>query len=215
VNPSHDRSRESPVATTRLGSGRESVLWLICALLFAALVCLLLLDAWGLSLWGSAIDYNRFGNWSSAIEGVATLGAVVVAFAALLRERAMQRTTAQRDELLRETAVFQWLSPKEVRDDDKLVGRVWDVIIQNSTDAPIYQWQVTFESPYGHLCHHQKRPLLPGANIFNAPTLDNLAVSAMPEPTLCFQGRSGRAWRRSARGLLNEATAEVLACTHS
>lgn len=194
----------------------KASLWALCAFLSSALLCITLLNIWGLGLFGTAIDYGRFGNWSDAISGIGTLSAVIIALAGLHRERSVQRAAEERRSIEMETAVFQWLTSKEVRDDsDKPIGRLWDIRIQNSTAAPIYHWNIILSSPLDHLCNYQKRPLLPGENVFNLPSLDNLEPSKAPEPTLSFQGISGRTWTRSARGLLQQNQSHLLDCVHA
>jgi hypothetical protein len=189
--------------------------WTVCAILFVVLVCLITLDLWGIHVSDKALDYAKFGNWGETFEGVGTTAAVIVALAALLRERAKQSAEDARREAEAETAVFQWLTSKEVRDEsDKLIGRVWDLKIQNATLAPIYQWRVGFGEHPKHMCSHVKRPLLPGENVFNVQFLDDSDPSAAPEATLWFKGRSGRLWRRSALGMVEQCLPSDLDCEH-
>jgi hypothetical protein len=194
---------------------REIVLWVVCALLSFSLFCVITLARWGIHLWDKAIDYNRFGTWSDAASGIGTSAALIVALAAFFWERSNRRSE-EADRLREaETAIFQWITSKEVRDtDDNLLGRVWDIKIQNSTVSPIYRWKLTFGSRQEFLCNHLKRPLIPGENVFNLPFLDNLEPNKVPEPTLTFEGRSGRIWTRSSRGLLEEATTQGVAYNH-
>ena len=194
---------------------REAVLGILCAILSFALLYLVMLNRWGVHLWDKAIDYTHFGNWSDAISGLATTGAVIVALATLFWQRATQRAEEATRQVEAETAVFQWLTSKEVRDEsDHFVGRIWDIKVQNSTVAPIYHWKIVFSNGTDHLCTALKRPLLPGENVFNVPILDNLEASRIPEPILIFQGRSGRFWARSAEGVVKTATQTDLQCAH-
>jgi hypothetical protein len=195
---------------------RETVLLGACAFLCLGIFYLLMLDKWGLSLWGHAIDYTRFGTWSQAISGIGTTSAVIIALASLYSQRSIHLAAESRRRLEEETAVFQWITSKEVRDENhKLIGRIWDITIQNSTVAPIYQWKVTFGPASSYICNHLKRPLLPGANVFNLPFFDNVEVSNTPEPTLFFEGRSGRAWSRSARGVTTHVQIQAMNCEHT
>jgi hypothetical protein len=194
---------------------REAYLWATIVILVLALLYVITLDLWGLSLWGNAVDYIRFGTWSGAIASIGTTAAVIVAFTAWYWQRASQQSAEAKRLVEMETAVFQWLTSKEVRDDDdNLVRRLWDLRIQNSTIAPIYHWKISFFSESGHLCNYLKRPLLPGENVFNLPVLDNVEPSQAPEPTLSFEGSSGRIWIRTSRGLLEQTTVEKTGCVH-
>jgi hypothetical protein len=194
---------------------REAVLISLCVVLILSLLYLVLLNRWGIRLWEAPLDYQRFGTWGEAIAGLATTGAVIVALATLLWQRAAQRSSDLSRKLEAETAVFHWLTSKEVRDEEnKLISRLWDIRIHNSTVAPIYQWKIDFSSVPDHLCSRIKRPLLPGENVFNLPFLDDMEPSNMPEPALAFQGISERYWVRSASGLLEIATAKRLECAH-
>src|SRR5664280_2835382 len=168
---------------------REALLLSLIAVFALAFAGMFTLEIWGVHPWRGPVDYSRFGNWSDAISGIGTTAAVVVALAAISKDRTTRRMAEAARLVNEETAVFQWVTSKEVRDEiDRLVGRVWDLRIQNSTIAPIYQWSVLFESN-DHVCNYQKRPLLPGENIFNAPFLDDLDPSASPEPLLVFEAR--------------------------
>ncbi len=194
---------------------REAILFSLSVALSFGLLYLILLNRWGVHLWSTPIDYTRFGTWSEAIAGLATTAAVIVALATLLWQQAAQRSSELTRKLEAETAVFQWLTSKEVRDEsDNLIGRLWDVRIHNSTVAPIYQWKIHFETISEHLCSNTKRPLLPGDNVFNLPFLDGLEPSKMPEPTLTFRGSSERYWARSASGLLETVVSKRLQCSH-
>ena len=192
---------------------RETILLIICVVLSIALLYLLMLNRWGILLWDKKLDYTKFGNWSDAISGLATSAAVIVALASLYWQRRTQQAAEDAKAIEAETAVFQWLTSKEVRDEsDNLIGRVWDVKVQNTTAAPIYHWKLNFDLGSDHLCSAIKRPLIPGENFFNLPFLDNLEPTKAPEPTLIFQGHSGRFWSRSARGVVQPASDQELRC---
>jgi len=195
---------------------RELILLTLCVLLGVALFYVVMLNLFGLHLSGTVIDYSRFGTWSQAISGTATTSALVVALASLYSQRSIYRSAESRRVIEEETAVFHWLTFKEVRDDaNNLIGRLWDIRIQNSTAAPIYCWKLSFSSDSGHLCNHVKRPLLPGENVFNVAALDHLDPSNAPEPVLIFAGRSAKIWTRSALGILVQCTQKELDCPHT
>jgi hypothetical protein len=195
---------------------RELILLVVCVLLLVIVIYLILLDLWGLSLWGKTVDYTRFGTWSQAVSGIVTTVALIVALTSLLSQRSIHNRNEDRRLIEEETSIFLWLTAKELRDNlNNLVGRLWDVRIQNSTDAPVYHWKVIFDSNVNHLCNELKRPILPGENAFNLPFFDNLEPNKTPESSLIFEGRSGRIWTRSTRGILKQTTIKELDCPHS
>jgi hypothetical protein len=195
---------------------RETFLLAICAFLSLALFYLIMLNLWGLSLFGSAIDYTRFGTWSNAISGIGTTSALIVALASLYSQRSMYQAAEARRLLEEETSVFLWLNYQDMRDEkNKHVGWIWDLKIHNSTRAPIYHWKVNFYSHSNHLCNSLKRPLLPGENVFNLLFLDNLEPSKTPESTLIFEGRSDRIWTRSTSGNVVQVSTNELICAHT
>ncbi|MCX6168653.1 MAG: hypothetical protein NTX65_04915 [Ignavibacteriales bacterium] len=197
-------------------SRKESILLFICVLLSLALFYVLMLNLWGLSLFGETIDYTRFGTWSNALSGIGTTSALIVALTSLYLQRSIYRKAEARRFIDEETSIFLWLTFKEVRDDSgKLVCRLWDMIVQNSTVAPIYHWQISIDSYTTHICSFLKHPLLPGVNVFNLSFLDNLEPSKVPESILVFEGRSGRIWTRSTRGTIKEDTIKDLNCNHN
>lgn len=194
----------------------EGLLWCLIAVLTLALYCVITLQRWGVDLSRSPIHYERFGSWSEAITGVATMLAVFVALGTIYRDRLRERRAQEGRETELETSVYQWLTSKEIRgESSELIGRLWDLRIHNSTPSPIYRWRANFSSDNNHLCNYSKRPILPGDNILNAPFLDNLTPNVMPEVELIFEGKSSRIWLRSATGTLEEASIHVLECEHS
>jgi len=195
---------------------RDWILWLVISALALAVYCSLSLQRWGIDLSRHPIDYARFGSWSEAITGVATSLAVFVALGTLYRDRLRDRRAEDDRETERETAVYHWLTSKELRDEeDNRIGRVWDLRVQNSTSAPIYRWRANFSINNTHLCNFSKRPLLPGENVLNLPFLDNLSPNEMPEVNLIFEGRSSRIWLRSPQGTLEQGSIHLLQCEHS
>src|ERR1035437_1990616 len=195
---------------------RETILFFLCVLLAFGFFYLMMLDKWGINPFDKQIDYVRFGTWSQALSGIGTTSAVIVALASLYWQRTIRRSDENRRLLEEETAIFLWLNFKEIRNEkDVLINRFWDVKIQNSTVAPIYRWKVTFTPHAEHLCNYSKRPLLPGENLFNLRMSDNCEPEKLPEPVLIFEGRTGRFWSRTARGVREEVTAKELDCEHT
>lgn len=195
---------------------REFAWVVIVAVLLAAVILLVLLDLWGLSLFGSAVDYNRFGNWSDAVSGIGTLSAVVLAVVSILVDRLRHREELQRELDSSESSVFLWLSSVvEVDDNDRPVGRSWVLKIQNTTTSPVYEWRVTFEGRQDHLCAAATRPVLPGENIFNLEFLDDIEPKAIPRPALVFKGRFGNVWRRTELGDVSKSEQSGLECAHT
>jgi heme exporter protein D len=91
-------------------ANRAPFLLIVIAVLVIALVVLLSLSFWGLTLqFGHSVDYDRFGNWSDAISGLGSLLAVIAAAIAIVRDRqtALREEHAERQR--RETDVHHWL----------------------------------------------------------------------------------------------------------
>jgi hypothetical protein len=194
---------------------REIILWVVCALLIVALYFSIMLQKWGLTLLGEEVDYNRFGNWSDAISGIGTTTAIIVALIGIWIQYSATKTAEITKAVEEETAVFFWLESHEVFENNKFVGRTWELLIQNSTKLPIYSWAVIFESYNEHLCNFQKRPLLPNENIFNLPFLDNIEPSKTPLAFLHFEGKSKRCWSRDIKGEPKEISKTEMNCGHT
>jgi len=194
---------------------REKILWVVCALLVVTLYFSVMLQKWGLTLFGDEVDYNRFGNWSDAVSGVATTTAIIVALVGIWIQHSATKASETTRALEEETAIYFWLKSHEVYEDKKFVGRTWDLVIQNSTKLPVYSWSVKFDSYNEHLCNFQKRPLLPNENIFNLPFLDNVEPNKAPTATLYFEGKSNRCWSRDIKGQPNQITLTQMSCSHN
>lgn len=183
-------------------ANREPLLLAIIAALVLALVVVVSLNLWGLTLQiGQPVDYTRFGNWSDAIAGLGSLLTVVAAAAAILADRFAARRAEQAERERSETDVHHWLDYAEVRDErDQHRGWRWTIHIQNRTQAPLYEWVADFPGHNQSISNKDKSPLKPGESFFNLPFLDDLAPSAAPTPVLMFRDRSARWWQRSAHG---------------
>jgi len=188
--------------------------WLAIALLALALALYLLLDKWGLSLWGDHVDYDHFGNWSDAVSGIATAIAVIVALLSIHIGRTADRAAVRAKDLDAETAVYIWLQHKKIEQASMPAFAVWDVIIRNTTPAPIYQWKVTIHRGPIFLCNHDLWPLRPGHNLFNVRGLDGVDPSQTPEVSISFEGRSGKLWTRTTKGRIQPAEQQALDCEH-
>lgn len=178
-------------------------LWLVAACLLLTDVVLLTLNLWGLRLFGTVVDYQRFGTWSAALSGLGSMIAVVIALSSFAWQRAKSRREV-RDSIHREqTSIYVWLaSQRLVNDSGHFIGRNWDVVIRNGTQAPVYRWRVRFSGASAAVSHLDKRPLLPGDNVFNVAALDNLEVAQIGEPVLDFLAQDGLVWRRTGTGSL-------------
>jgi hypothetical protein len=194
---------------------REIALGIIIGLLSFCLVLVSTLYFWGIVFWKGPIDYTHFGNWGDAISGVATTAAVIVALVSLFRERAIRLATQRERAIEAEASVYLWLTSHEVRDQhDVKIGREWNLKVHNSTAAPIFRWLVTLDASHPHICSFNKGPLLPGENLLNIRSMDNVAPNQIPDASLMFEGRSGRSWQRTAKGVLREETTKALICEH-
>ena len=194
----------------------EKILWVVCSILSLALYFSVMLQKWGLSLFGEDVDYSRFGNWSDAISGIATSVAIIVALVGIWIQYSVTKSAETAKRLEEETSIYFWLKSNDiVNDKDEFIGRTWDLIIQNLTKVPIYSWVVKFETYSDHLCNFQKRPLLPNENLFNLPFLDNLEPGKTPMATLYFEGNSERYWSRNIKGQPREIKINEMNCNHN
>lgn len=188
---------------------REPVLLVIVAALSLALLAIISLNLWGLTLTpGAQIDYEHFGNWSDAIAGLGSLLAVVAAAAAILGQHWATKRSVMMDRQRRETDIHHWLDYAELQDEHGAHrGWTWTVEIQNSTQAPIYAWKIDIPGLETGLDSHRKSPIRPGATKFNLPCLDNCVPAKAPSPVLSFKGNSGQWWCRSAEGSVEKMSA--------
>lgn len=194
---------------------REKILWIVFALSLMALYFSIMVQKWGLTLFGDDVDYNRFGNWSDAISGIATTTAIIVTLVGIWFQYYTSKSAEVLKALEEETAIYFWMKSNENFDNVTYVGRTWDLIIQNSTKLPIYTWLVKFDSYQDHICNFQKRPLLPNENLFNLPFLDNVESSKTPIATLYFEGKSKRYWSRDVNGEPKQITFNEMNCSHN
>lgn len=188
---------------------REPILLIMVAVLLLALLALISLNLWGLTLkLGASVDYAKFGNWSDAIAGLGSLLAVVTAAAAILSQHWATKRSDLVERRRRETDIHHWLDYAELQDErGKHLGWAWTVEVQNSTQAPIYAWKIEIPDLETGLDSHRRSPLRPGATKFNLPCLDNHVPAKAPSPVLSFKGNSGQWWCRSAEGSVEEMLA--------
>jgi hypothetical protein len=179
-----------------------AVLWTVIVLLLFAFLMLVTLNYWGIPLSTGTLDYQKFGTWTQAISGTATFLGVMIAVASLLWQYLKSRRDVQQKAIEEQTAVYIWLNSQLLKDDitDAVVGRHWDLEIQNLTRAPIYVW---WAEASGELLVDSKRPILPNQNTFNVPRLDNCEPDEIPEPVIYFVSREGKYWKRTATGNLS------------
>jgi hypothetical protein len=190
----------------------ELGLWVAVVLLSILYAVLLSINLWGLRPWGEPLDRVRFGTWTQAMSSAGTMCAVIVALVSLLWQQAKTRKENNQKATDEQTAIFLWLASQLVQDSNSRtsLGRQWDLEIQNLTKAPIYRWRVEFQNRNQTLSDQTKRPLLPDRNVFNMPVFDDQTPQQVPPPTLYFQSRDGRVWKRSATGVLAKAKIKQL-----
>lgn len=206
-------------------NSREKILGFTCVLLIVALYFVVMLQKWGLTLWGDEIDFERWGNWSSAIAGIATTVAVVVAaigiwvqYAAFVDEKRRRQEDELANRTAEETQVVFWFQVAEVVNDrDEVETYTWDLCVQNTTNSPIYRWQLEFDKYPQHVCNFVGHPLLPHTEIdlFNLPFLDGVEPKDSPTAVLYFEGRSGQIWKKTVLGQITAVEGHSLDCEHS
>lgn len=202
---------------TKNGGLTETILWMAVLVLSIICVALLSINFWGLHILGEPLDYQRFGTWTQAIAGIATFLGVTIALASLLWQQTKSRRESEQKLIEEHTAVFLWLTSQVLQDEvtHQVIGRHWDLEVQNLTKAPIYRWRVEFPGIQDSLSHATKRPLLPNQNVFNLPFFDNQDAHSLPVPAIYFESRDGHAWKRTATGLISHAGFDQLETTIS
>ncbi|MGY4319215.1 hypothetical protein [Bradyrhizobium sp. JR3.5] len=176
-----------------------ALLWVAVLLLLFCSLMLGTLNYWGIQL--GVIDYQKFGSWGQVVSGSATFLGVMTALASLLWQSGKNRKEQEQKSIDEQTAVYFWLTSQVLKEEvtDVVIGRLWDLEIQNLTKSPIYVWRVEAE---GRLLVDTQRPILPSQNTFNVPLLDDRDPSLVPEPVMYFMSREGGYWKRSATGVL-------------
>ncbi len=153
--------------------------------LIGSTVLMLLLQLWGLSLFGDAFDPQRAGTVASWFTGLLTVGVIMTGVIALRADRARFDSEVMRQEKAKKNAevaahdaqmlaareaagrVYAWLEP--VRDK---VGRVTtvDCHVENKTSMPVYQWQVEAQGTDARIESTVAGPIIPGHSRHKLPT---------------------------------------------
>ncbi|BBH66202.1 hypothetical protein ACTI_28870 [Actinoplanes sp. OR16] len=168
------------------------------------LVFLLMVDLWGLRLFGGgAIDYERFGDIGSWAQGIGTVSAVFVALRQIRQQREDRRDAIHRQEIRERTQVYGWMAFRE-EDHGDVPG--WYLFFNNLTPIPITGWAMTVcEGPAGPvvLSPDVSRfdPIPPG---FSRHRL-GIPSGRIIEPIcrLQFVDMAGDCWERSSSGRLD------------
>lgn len=195
---------------------REFLAWFICVILIIFIGWLIMLNFWGLTIFGDVVDHTRFGTWGQMASAIGTTIAFLIGFWNLYYSRSQYNAGEKRRKEEEETSIYIWISIIEDKDeDDKHVGWQYDLNIQNATKFPVAKWLVKFSSYSEHLCNIQKKPLLPGENIFNLTFLDDKEPNLLPESEIIFESKTNKTWKRKSTGTLEEFTSDDLKCEHN
>lgn len=196
---------------------RELAFLFISILSTVTLIMVIVLERYGLTVWGKFEDLNisRTGTWGQMMSAFGTTFAFVVALTNLIFQRTQYLSGEKRREKEEETAVSVWLSfTEEVEDDGKHKVWLWDVNIQNSTKSQIYNWLIKFDNYPNHLCNVQEKPLSPDANLFNLEFLDDVEPSKAPKAEIIFKSKADNFWSKTSDGILKEVTVKEIQCEH-
>lgn len=130
-------------------------------ILLCVIVLLILIDYWGLSLFGTTINYERFGtvgDWFSNFATIITIifAAITIRNDRLNAERDRKFTLELRDQEekknlqeiekrqeLQEKSVYVWVGGKQDIVTHSM-NKLW-VCISNKTNAPIFEWEIINE----------------------------------------------------------------------
>ncbi len=195
---------------------REFFGWFLFALCFILLVWLGMLNYWGLTIFGHTVDHTRFGTWGQMASAIGTTIAFLIGFWNLYYSRSQYIAGEKRRKEEEETSVYVWIGIIEDKNEQgNHVGWQYDLNVQNATKFPIAKWLVKFSSRPEHLCNFQKKPLIPGENIFNLPFLDDMEPNSIPELEIIFESKSNKTWNRKSTGVLEEVISSKIKCEHS
>lgn len=147
----------------------------------------------------NTLDYNRAGNWSDMISGLATTVAVSLSLLGLWNER-RRRMAEDRASSDREiTQVYMWLTPRQTAE-----SVTWYVSFRNLTEGPIYDWSIFLEDFNKRFVSQELGPIRPGDTELLIEVLRGVQPEKYPKATLRFKTSDGRAWMRSIHGKLSE-----------
>ena len=192
---------------------REKILLIIIFILSAIIYLILSYEICGLTIFGTVgdIEFTKSGTWGQMVSAVGTTLAFFLAFANIV----LQNKIEGRRKKEVEVDVIIWLSyAEEVDGNGNHTRWLWDINIQNSTKAQIYNWLVKFESHNEHLCNIEKKSLSPEANTFNLPFLDSVEPNKSPKAEIVFQTKSNIFWSRATDGVSKKVSIEKLKCNH-
>lgn len=195
---------------------REFTAWFICVVLLILLGWLTMLNYWGLTIFGDVVDHTRFGTWGQMASAIGTTIAFLIGFWNLYYARSQYLAGEKRRKEEEENSVYIWIGIiEEENEDGKHVGWQYDLYVQNATKFPIANWLVKFSGRTEHLCNFQKKPLLPGENVFNLTFLDDNEPNSIPNSEIIFESKTNKTWNRKSTGGLEEVASNDLKCEHS
>jgi hypothetical protein len=195
---------------------REFLAWFICVVLLILLGWLIIANYWGLTIFGSVVDHTKFGTWGQMVSAIGTTIAFLIGFWNLYYQRSQYNTAEKRRKEEEETSVYIWISIIEEKDEvGNHVGWQYDLNVQNATKFPISKWLVKFSSRTEHLCNFQKKPLIPGENVFNLTFFDDIEPNTLPESEIIFESKMKKTWNRKSTGSLEEVASGNLKCEHN
>lgn len=144
----------------------------------AAIIILLLLQAYNLSLFYGHVDWARFGDVATWFTGLATTSAVIVALRESLRQQMQANTIAQRAE----RDMHAWVDQDDTG---------WVLKLSNGSGAPITHWLVDLSTGQ-HFCWRSSGSVPPGRL-----TLQGLPLlTRFPALALWFSTPDGGSWKR-------------------
>lgn len=163
-------------------------LWLLC-------IALLLLDAWGLTIFRGHFDYAAAGTWGSWVSSAASLVAVTVA----LWGNQMTHARYLADKAEREDRELTEVSAWTEYSVDEAGQTCLDLVIRNKTGHPIHRWSVNVSS-LGTMDSHALGPLTPDDNRFSL-TIPKIQTAFASLPCqITFTDRVGRLWATCPSG---------------
>lgn len=171
--------------------------------LFVLLVLNLGLQAWGLELFGTHIDYTRAGTWGNMVSGVASAVAVTVAVRSFAAQDDRYRADKADEKEKEMTSVYAWIESRRALGDGD-PKKHWYVGLDNQTRAPIYEWAVhvaaSSESPERCISCTNAGTIRPGVSTLFVKDAESANYS-LARVSVRFKSFDGRFWLRDEGGL--------------
>jgi hypothetical protein len=168
------------------------------------LLCLLALsvglDSWGLRPWGGPVDHTQFGTYGDWVSGVGAVSAVVVALGIANRQQLHEQMERESRLAEEHSQFYAWL---RLTTGTHASENSWDLVFNNETPVPIYDWVLRLQGLDGHYCHVTNGPIIPGITSIDLGGGESslpAAPGSVVRTKIVFVDREGVLWERAFGG---------------